>query len=265
MHVFISHDVDWPKQGPGARHILARKERFDEEIIGRVVREDFNPYYGIPRILEIEETVGVRSTFFFRPLYDDGITIAAAYKDDLKELKNGHWEVGAHINQASSLRSIAEEKRTIEKLLGSEIMGSRVHYLRIRQDDLPLLRKAGFLYDSSLVFSKDKVDVRNTGYSNLKGLIEFPITFMDAYLFTYLGLTEEKVVQFVMSSLGEFMQQSSVKLVTILWHDNAILMRGGRAYSTLLENLVSLKSVKVIRGIDAYNMSLRGELNQTAQ
>ena len=32
LRVFLSHDVDWSRRGPGLDHVLARRDRFDEEL-----------------------------------------------------------------------------------------------------------------------------------------------------------------------------------------------------------------------------------------
>jgi len=72
VRVVLTHDVDWPIQGPGRDHVLARRDRFDEDVVRRVIEEGYNPYYNVPDLMEIEERHGLRSTFFFRPVYDDG-------------------------------------------------------------------------------------------------------------------------------------------------------------------------------------------------
>jgi len=32
QYIFLSHDVDWRKQGPPLEHILSRKDRFEPEL-----------------------------------------------------------------------------------------------------------------------------------------------------------------------------------------------------------------------------------------
>ena len=32
------------------------------------------------------------------------------------------------------------------------------------------------------------------GYSKIDGLIEFPVTLMDAYMFTHMGINEEGII-----------------------------------------------------------------------
>ena len=86
MHyVFLSHDVDWSFNGPGRNHILARKDRFEEDTPRKLERE--NPYNNIHDYIAIEEDLGLRSTFFFRTNYENGRLIE--YEDDIQALLNG--------------------------------------------------------------------------------------------------------------------------------------------------------------------------------
>lgn len=250
--LFLSHDVDWPPGGPGSEHVIARRDRFSEDIIERVNKDGFNPYNGIRHMMEIEDKLGVRSTFFFRPSYDDNTTVDA-YSDEIRELKDRGWEIGAHLNDASTKESVLNEKKKLENVLGSKITGSRVHYLRTTEDKLHFLSESEFLYDSSIVYTRDKADERNTSYKKFGKLVVFPITFMDAYLFSYAGLNEANVVEYVTSNLRYF-KIRNVELVTLLWHDNVLHMKGGRKYEDLLERTLSIGDIRVVRGIDAYNM-----------
>lgn len=258
MYIILTHDVDWPRKGPGKEHILARRERFDDEILEKVLKENFNPYFGIPFIMEIEEKLGVRSTFFFRAVYDDGSKVEN-YRDVISDLMRGGWEVALHSN---SIEKAGEEKRVVEEVSGSRIIGNRVHYLRISSySELASLSSSGILYDSSVVFSKDRVDLRNSGYFFIERLLEFPITFMDAYLFTYSKLSEHEVVPYVIKGL-ESLRKNGAKIATILWHDNSIMMRGGRVYPQLLESILNLKNAYVLRGEDAYKMIEKGKIEE---
>ncbi len=259
MFLFISHDVDWGRRGPGTEHILARRDRFDDEVIKRVLEERFNPYFGIPDLIEMEERVGVRSTFFFRTRYDDNSGIEL-YEDVIKDLVKGGWEVGLHVNDAGSIESLHKEKKVLEDVVGVRVHGCRVHYLRIGVDRLHLLGDAGFLYDSSIVFSKDRIDPKNTGFMVVDGLVEFPITFMDAYLFTYMGLSEEGVVSFIDGAIDTFAERK-VEIITLLWHDSSIRMKGGRIYPKLIEHLASKEDVILVRGIDAYRI-VKGRMKE---
>jgi peptidoglycan/xylan/chitin deacetylase (PgdA/CDA1 family) len=252
LMVIVTHDVDWPPAGPGVDHVLARRERFDDSVISMVTKEGFNPYNCIFELMDIEEAVGIKSTFFFRPRYDDG-TLVDAYQDTIRALVKGGWEIGVHINDASTFESIKEEKRAVETPAG-KTLGSRVHYLKV--NDPSLLEAAGFAYDSSFMYSRNGIDVRNTGFFNWGKLIVFPITIMDAYLFSYMRVREENVVATVDKAADVAGEKG---FMTILWHDCSIKMKGGRMYPKVLEALSSRENTKLMRGIDAYNLILRGD------
>jgi len=227
--VVLTHDVDYSIKGPGVDHILKRRDRFEEWVIRRVLEEGFNPYFGIPKIVEIEEEVGVRSTFFFRAYYDDNETVEG-YAHVIRDLVRGGWSVGLHFNDPNN---IAEEKALIEKL-GVKIEGTRGHYLRV--PDFTLLKRLDIKFDSSIAFSKGGCDERNSGFMRIEGILEFPVTFMDAYMFAYDRLSEEEVVPFVIRCIRHLAERGA-KLVTLLWHDNSIYMKGGRVYPQLLREL----------------------------
>jgi len=251
--VILTHDVDWPPSGPGLKHILARKERFEENLISRVIKEGYNPYLNIRELMEIEEKYCAKSTFFFRPNYNDG-TPVDAYEKIIKNLAMGGWEIGVHINDASSADSIRMEKDVVEHVTGATIYGSRAHYLRIGLDHLSLLEEAGLRYDSSVTFCKNEIDIRNMGYFSVGKLVVFPITIMDAYLFSYMHVPEERIIEVMKKAL---MLAIDKGFMTILWHDSSLKMRGGRMYSSILEFLRSKENIELVRGIDAYNLVTR--------
>ncbi len=250
LRVFLSHDVDWSRRGPGLDHVLARRDRFDEETLRRALEEGFNPYFGIPDVMEMEERLGLRSTFFFRPLYDDGLD-ASCYEDVIRDLVSGGWEVGLHVVNASSASAISREKRALEEVSRSEVVGCRVHFLRVSEETYESIRGAGLKYDSSLKAFKDRVDCADMGYRVIRGVLVFPITIMDAYLFTYMKVPEERVVGVVKEAL-DIAKLHGKGVVTILWHDCSLRMRGGRMYGKVVEMLASREDVQVVRGVDLY-------------
>jgi peptidoglycan/xylan/chitin deacetylase (PgdA/CDA1 family) len=250
--LILTHDVDWPRNGPGVSHILARRERFDADVMRRVVDEGFNPYYGVPGVTGVEERFHVRSTFFFRPWYDDGSTVVD-YEDVMRELARSGWEIGLHVNDPSTVEQIVSEKKLLEKVAGLPVYGSRVHYLKVSDGSFLNLAKAGLRYDSSLIYSKERVDARNSGCLLKDGLTVFPVTFMDAYLFTYMGLTEKTVVKFVLKAMDS-LYASGVQVITLLWHDSSIMMKGGRAYSNLISRLVAKPDIVFLKAIDAFEL-----------
>lgn len=245
----MSHDVDWRRQGPPPEHILARKDRFEEPVIRAL--PGTNPYRNFARYMELEEKFGVRSTFFFRTMYENGD--CADYADDIAELGGGGWEIGLHLDPSSvsDVEKIRLEKSRLEELSGSEIRGNRVHYLS-NDPGLPgRLGGLGFSYDSSNKISKDDISVQDMGYSRTGGIIEFPVTVMDTYLFMRMGIKEAGIIPAIKGAL--LLSRGAnpdAGVVSLLWHDNVLQMKGGRMYPEILEFLASQDDVRMCRGID---------------
>ena len=236
QYIFLSHDVDWSFDGPPKEHILARKDRFDKKLfeitpINKLYR-NFSEY------MKIEEKYKVKSTFFFRTKYENGDY--TDYYDDIKNLIKGGWEVGLHTDPSSvnDINKIKKEKTNLEKITNSKIYGNRVHYL-LNDKQLPKkLSELDFVYDSSNKKTKDSITHEDMGYQRIDGIIEFPITLMDAYLFTYMKISEDKIISIVEKTLNSCRQlDSDFNVMTILWHDNVLKMKGGRMYEKILEFL----------------------------
>ena len=244
----MSHDVDWRRQGPPIEHVLARKDRFDPQIFENTKPE--NLYRNIPEYMELEEKFGIRSTFFFRTTYENGDVID--YEDDIKLLQESNWEIGLHTDPSSidDIEKIRLEKEKLESITKKPIFGNRVHFLNYNSELLNKLEKLDFSYDSSLRHSKDRIDEKEMGYSRINGMIEFPVTLMDAYLFTYMKIKEEKIISEFEKTLDLGRSLSENNVISVIWHDNVLKMKGGRMYQKILEFLTSQDDVKIMRGID---------------
>ena len=266
QYIFLSHDVDWRRQGPPLEHVLERKDRFDSEIFEKTKPEEL--YRNIPKYMELEEKFGIRSTFFFRTLYEDGNV--DDYEDDIQTLQKGNWEIGLHTDPQSvnDIEKIKQEKVKLESLTRKPIIGNRVHFLNYNTELLNKLEELNFSYDSSLRHSKDRIDekemryFRNNPISNNRGhyatdpskwIVEFPVTLMDAYLFTHMKIKEDKIISEFEKTLdisrnlwdGEGLYGG---VITVIWHDNVLKMIGGRMYQQILEFLTSQDDVQIVPG-----------------
>ncbi|HEY7571818.1 MAG TPA: hypothetical protein VH796_10660 [Nitrososphaeraceae archaeon] len=247
--IFLSHDVDWRRQGPKLEHIKARESRFDSETIRNA--KIINPYYNIPEYMEIEEKYGLRSTFFFRTVYENGTV--ADYEDDIRTLIDGGWEIGLHSDPSSIdvKERLLKEKAQLEEISKVKIVANRVHYLKFNTQLPKKLRELGFMYDSSVKKSKHMIESGDFGYYRFDALLEFPITIMDAYLFTYMQLTENDILPTFKKTIQQGRNVSpDFNIITVIWHDNVLRMQGGRMYRQVVEYLASQSDVKVFRGID---------------
>ena len=248
QYIFLSHDVDWRRQGPNVEHVQARKDRFDSKIFDNTKPEEL--YRNIPEYMELEEKLGIRSTFFFRTLYENGNV--DDYEDDIQTLQKGNWEIGLHTDPKSvkDIKKIKQEQEKLESLTRKPIIGNRVHFLNYNSELPKKLNELGFLYDGSLRHSKDKIDEKEMGYSKIDGLIEFPVTLMDAYLFTHMGIKEEGIIPEFKKTIEIGRNFSDVNVISVIWHDNVLKMKGGRMYKKILEFLTSQDDVKILPGKD---------------
>jgi peptidoglycan/xylan/chitin deacetylase (PgdA/CDA1 family) len=257
MHyIFLSHDVDWRKQGAPIAHILRRKERFDKILIDNL--QERNPYYNIPDYMDIEDRYGIKSTFFFRTIYEDGYF--RDYEDDIQALIKGGWEIGLHTDpiSANSLEKIRDEMKQLELITRHPIISNRVHYLNNDTQLASRLQSLGFVYDSSVMKYKDRVTKYDMGFYKVGNLIEFPITLMDAYIFAYMKINESQMVSLFKKTL-DYCKILKKNIITVIWHDNVLKMIGGRAYYNILEYLSTRDDFRICRGIDLAKM-----INQTS-
>lgn len=251
QYIFLSHDVDWRRQGAPIEHILARKNRFDDEAIRNIHIK--NPYYNIPEIMSLEEKFGVRTTFFFRTIYENGNYLD--YEDDIQSLIKSGWEIGLHSDPSSveSIDKLQNEKTLIEDLTRQKIFANRVHYLKSNPELPSKLQSLGFKYDSSIKKFRDTIESDDMNYYKIDKLIEFPISLMDAYLFTYMKIEEDEIIN-TFASMLELGKKACLKndfnIISVLWHDNVLKMKGGRMYAKILEYLTSQDDVEIVRGID---------------
>ncbi|MBL7139307.1 MAG: polysaccharide deacetylase family protein [Planctomycetes bacterium] len=197
-----------------------------------------NPYWNFERLMEFEDDIGVRSTFFFmdergkfNPLRPRTFTLyRGRYTLDdpkiqhvIRHLEAGGWEIGLH----GSYRSfndeslLGTEKGRLETILGHPVLGVRQHYLRLRVPQTwQIHARLGFAYDSSLGYT------RRIGYragtsrpfypvdpTTRKPImvLEVPLTVMDRPLME-MARPQEQVWRCIEKARGEG------GVLTLNWH-----------------------------------------------
>jgi len=254
--VLLSHDVDWGKAGPSISHIMARKERFDEDILEKC--RSVNLYYNFHEYMEMEDKFHIRSTFFFRTYVKESIHPppsyhAEEYRAEIRSLLRGGWEVGLHLDPTSyaSKDKIREEKEALENVTGQPVCGNRVHYTMNNEILHTNLQQLSFKYDASAKTTREKIVDEDFGYFRRNKLVVFPITVMDALTFAYIAKKEDQVVDVVRQAVNRCRELPKDKrILTIIWHDCALKMKKGRCYPEVLKYLASLREVEIVRGID---------------
>ena len=177
----LTHDVDWLSYSPFHR-VVYRRKPFSEflKLVFRhlLLRKDYG--FNIPEIVEIEKSRGVKSTFFLQTHYDD---LEKARKAQ-RLLKENGFEIGLHgtRNSHKILNVLAEELRSLQGAIGSEIHGVRYHRLKFKPGlTWRIEEEAGLEYDST--FSNNK-------YFGFKSQICYPYRPVDPLLRRRLNILE---------------------------------------------------------------------------
>ena len=166
----LTHDVDRPYKTFQAPYYAVQEH--DLSHLKSLVSSE-RPYWQFEEIMELEEDLGVRSTFFFlneKHLFrDKGPRDWVKLKnwklftgrydimdeeivDVIQTLDKGGWEVGLHGSYESynDLERLRYEKEVLESILGHEVVGGRQHYLNFdRPRTWEYHREIGLRYDAS--------------------------------------------------------------------------------------------------------------------
>lgn len=211
--------------------------------------KNVNPRCNFGYTMDLEEAHGAKSTFFFLALQPGGKDFnyyIEDMKNEIRSIVQSGCEVGLH-GGYGVLRDIPElvrEKRAIEAVAGSSIVGYRNHYMQFNvPDSWGVLEEAGFKYDSTLGYP-DNIGFRNgmchpfRPYDARKGktldILEIPLTVMDGTLFTYMGMDSKTALAQTKKLIDSTADLNGV--ITILWHNTHIMRRKTReVYKAILE------------------------------
>lgn len=253
----LTHDVDRPYKTFQAPY-YAVQERDLSHLKSLVSSE--RPYWQFEEIMELEEELGVRSTFFFlneKHLFRDkgprdwinpknwklftgryDITDEEIV-DVIQMLDKGGWEIGLHGSYESyrDLERLRYEKETLEEIVGHKVIGGRQHYLNIEKPETWVNhREVGLRYDTSLG-SSTEYGFQN-GYEPLSPFdnefVVFPLTAMEVALMDD-GLNAAK------SLLEGLLEEAKAHdaVMTVLWHPRFFNEREFPEYRSLYRWLIS--------------------------
>lgn len=212
-----------------------------------------NPYWNFDRIIAIEQSYGVKSTFFFldesigfRPFTPTnwGLSLGK-YKidspkiaDEVRWLDDNGWEVGVHGSYCSynSSHLLEREKKRLEDILGHEVIGIRQHFLNISEETWRLQYAAGFGYDASFGFTRD-IGFRENRFQPffpLEGNEEFlviPMALMDECLMNKNNIREQ-----YLELIDQAVKNDGVLVLN--WHQRIFNEREFPGYSRVYEEII---------------------------
>ncbi len=169
----------------------------------------------IGKIVELDESLGIRSTFFL---------LADNYGHDLNGVGIGldkGFEFGLHASYDSHLsrKKLKQEKMSLEKAINVEgILGVRHHYLRFRKPETWKSQMGIFKYDSTLAWP-DYVGYRDgkaNPFPTQYGLWEIPLAVMDVTVFNV-----QKIRWRELKNLVDSVYESG-GVFTYLWHNESL-------------------------------------------
>jgi hypothetical protein len=232
----LTHDVDRPYKRLQAPY-YALKDRNPGHLSALV--PGVNPWWQFEEIMKLEESLGVRSAFYF--LQEESILqkspselLAPRYwiehlgrydlfdadiLDVLHELDDGGWEVGLHGSYDSydDRDALRNQKTALEAALGHRVRGGRQHHLNRGGSTWKHHRDIGLEYDATLGSSSEY------GFDNGYGVqrpfddefLVFPLTMMDIAV-PDPGDDFETAWDACEEVLAEAAENDAV--MTILWH-----------------------------------------------
>ncbi len=173
LKVALTHDIDRTKKT--YQHFTKTMRALLKLDFNKIKNQIFslgkrNNYWTFNEIIKIEESYNVKSTYFF---LNETIPLKlfklktyklalGRYKildkkivDLIKQLDKNGFEIGVHgsYNSYKSLELLKFEKKTLENILGHEVIGIRQHYLNLDENTWQKQKEVGFKYDSSIGYS----------------------------------------------------------------------------------------------------------------
>ena len=238
--VCLTHDVD--NISMPFSHVVSVRKRFRRSDLLLAMLGLKSLYNNVAFIADEERARGVRSSFYFLTTNYSLRGLASL----LATLEKEGWEVGLHgdFGTHDSADGLETALRLFEDQTGITPRGVREHFLRFDFDRTwEIMDRAGLEYDSSVGF-RDRLGFPlglctpfhppNREWKPMK-LLELPLVLMDTTLWGYLKRDEEEGASDVNSTVAKVERVNG--LFTLLWHQEAVRMKGGRLYNSILDEL----------------------------
>ena len=234
-----------------------------------------NPYWNFDKIMEIENKLGVKSTFFFLNEQKKACLFSPKewklywgrydIKDPkivemIKRLDTEGWEIGLHgsYNSYNNLNRLEEEKKNLEELSDIKIHGVSQHYLNLDTfETWSYHEKLGLAYDTSVGFVDEIGFRRGTCYpyhpfdpaeTRTLSLWELPIIIMDSvFLSDKSDFWKESI-----SILDKIEKYNGILLLR--WHQRFFNENEFPGMSSIYEKIIKMSKEKNAWITNAYNI-----------
>ncbi|MEE6246288.1 MAG: polysaccharide deacetylase family protein [Thermoproteota archaeon] len=238
--VAITHDAD--RISVDKEHFNKVKDRFTEETIKDFLSGKKDPYWNIENMAEIEKEFGFKSSFYL---------LLSDYRIDeklqvLKKLKEEGWEIGLHggFDTHNNKNELLKQLKLFNDYFGNKPDGIRQHYLKFDPENTwEIMNGLDLKYDTTWGYNESpgfKAGISTPFHPPSSdwicfNILEIPLILMDTSLWGYMNLEEEQGLELIKDIINTV--QKTGGLFTILWHQEALLMKKGRIYRRILEML----------------------------
>ena len=147
--------------------------------IGRLSWGQYGNRVGVPRILKLLDSHGIKATF-----YVPAVTALLHPDEQRRVIAEGH-EIGIHgwIHELNSVLPFEAERElmlrsaeTLEKITGKRAVGLRTPSWDFSPNTLRIEKELGLVYDSSLMADEDCYELLLDGEPT--GIVEFPVEWV---------------------------------------------------------------------------------------
>ncbi|MDH7599231.1 MAG: hypothetical protein QHH07_06295 [Sedimentisphaerales bacterium] len=274
----LSHDVDVPEvyavlqlpsycRGKGLSWHLSVAKRKAKAYLDWIRKVDPEQYWCFDQIMEEEAKRGFKSTFFFSAVsrackwasgFDVDYDITQPqYRQLFKRIKANGFEIGLHAsyNACRSADILAAEKRRLEDVAETQVLGVRHHFWHLGTDPeqtLAFHEQVGLAYDSSLAW-RDSIGFRRSlalpfypWWSSARralSALQFPMFCMDAHVLLFDTPSREDPLARLKECTRIIRQTGGLGVID--WHNRTSFPKGGKyqtwgyAYLELLDYLAS--------------------------
>lgn len=229
--VLISYDVD---------NETVMGLRTGEVSIGPLSQGQYGHRVALPRIVKLMDERDIPSTFFF-PAWSLKIApqqAALINASGRHEIAVHGWihELNTRLDAATEERLLQQAVTEIEKISGQKPVGYRAPSWNHSPDTLRIVRKMGFLYESSLMHDDRPYELLQDGEAT--GLVELPVEWIldDAPLFNPRGnsyMNPRDVMQVWIDEFDRAWEEKTLFLLTLHPH-----ISGHRSRIIALEGLL---------------------------
>lgn len=235
--VLLSYDVD---------NETVMGLRTGEVSIGPLSQGQYGHRVALPRIVKLMNEEQVPSTFFF-PAWSLKIAPEQApliNESGLHEIAVHGWihELNTSLDAATEERLLRQARDEIEAISGKRPVGYRAPSWNHSPNTLSIVRKMGFLYESSLMHDDRPYELVQDGKPT--GLVELPVEWIldDAPMFNPRGnryMNPRDIMQVWIDEFDKAWEEGTMFLLTLHPH-----VSGHRSRIVALEGLIEHMKAK---------------------